>query len=164
MAEYKIKDLEILSGIKAHTIRIWEKRYNILAPERTDTQIRMYSDKDLVTLLNICLLYKHGVKISHIANLTLNQIQDKVEKIQEENDVEDSYEQLILALLTLDENLFRNTLSTLIKEVGLSKTFTDHLMPFLGRIGIMWLVGSINHAQEHFISNLIRQKIIAEID
>jgi hypothetical protein len=78
--------------------------------------------------------------------------------------VEDSYEQLILALLTLDENLFRNTLGALIQEVGLSKTFTDHLVPFLDRIGIMWLVGSINPAQEHFISNLIRQKIIAEID
>lgn len=164
MAEYKIKDLETLSGVKAHTIRIWEKRYNLLSPDRTDTQIRLYTDEDLVTLLNICLLYKHGIKISHIAKLTFCQIQEKVASIQEVHQVEDSYEQLILALLTLDENLFRNTLGALIQEVGLSKTFTDHLMPFLGRIGIMWLVGSINHAQEHFISNLIRQKIIAEID
>ena len=164
MAEYKIKDLETLSGVKAHTIRIWEKRYNLLSPDRTDTQIRLYTDEDLVTLLNICLLYKHGIKISHIANLTFPQIQEKVSSIQEVHQVEDSYEQLILALLTLDENLFRNTLGALIQEVGLSKTFTDHLVPFLDRIGIMWLVGSINPAQEHFISNLIRQKIIAEID
>jgi DNA-binding transcriptional MerR regulator len=164
MAEYKIKDLETLSGVKAHTIRIWEKRYNILSPDRTDTQIRMYTDEDLVILLNICILYKHGIKISHIANLTFPQIQEKVTSIQEVYQVEDSYEQLILALLTLDEELFRNTLCALIQEVGLSKTFTNHLVPFLDRIGIMWLVGSINPAQEHFISNLIRQKIIAEID
>lgn len=164
MAEYKIKDLETLSGVKAHTIRIWEKRYNILSPDRTDTQIRMYTDEDLVILLNICILYKHGIKISHIANLTFPQIQEKVTSIQEVYQVEDSYEQLILALLTLDEELFRNTLAALIQEVGLSKTFTNHLVPFLDRIGIMWLVGSINPAQEHFISNLIRQKIIAEID
>jgi DNA-binding transcriptional MerR regulator len=164
MAEYKIKDLETLSGVKAHTIRIWEKRYNILSPDRTDTQIRLYTDEDLVILLNICILYKHGIKISHIANLTFPQIQEKVTSIQEVYQVEDSYEQLILALLTLDEELFRNTLGALIQEVGLSKTFTNHLVPFLDRIGIMWLVGSINPAQEHFISNLIRQKIIAEID
>lgn len=164
MAEYKIKDLETLSGVKAHTIRIWEKRYNILSPDRTDTQIRLYTDEDLVILLNICILYKHGIKISHIANLTFPQIQEKVTSIQEVYQVEDSYEQLILALLTLDEELFRNTLAALIQEVGLSKTFTNHLVPFLDRIGIMWLVGSINPAQEHFISNLIRQKIIAEID
>jgi DNA-binding transcriptional MerR regulator len=164
MAEYKIKDLETLSGVKAHTIRIWEKRYNILSPDRTDTQIRLYTDEDLVILLNICILYKHGIKISHIANLTFPQIQEKVTSIQEVYQVEDSYEQLILALLTLDEELFRNTLGGLIQEVGLSKTFTNHLVPFLDRIGIMWLVGSINPAQEHFISNLIRQKIIAEID
>ena len=164
MAEYKIKDLETLSGVKAHTIRIWEKRYNILSPDRTDTQIRLYTDEDLVILLNICILYKHGIKISHIANLTFPQIQEKVTSIQEVYQVEDSYEQLILALLTLDEELFRNTLGALIQEVGLSKTFTNHLVPFLDRIGIMWLVGSINPAQEHFISNLMRQKIIAEID
>ncbi len=164
MAEYKIKDLEVLSGVKAHTIRIWEKRYNLLSPDRTETQIRLYTDEDLVILLNVCLLYKHGVKISHIANMSFPQIQAKVIEIQESFDLGDSSEQLILALLTLDEALFRNTLGSLIAEVGLIKTFLDHLIPFLDRIGIMWLVGTINPSQEHFISNLIRQKIIAEID
>jgi DNA-binding transcriptional MerR regulator len=164
MAEYKIKDLEVLSGVKAHTIRIWEKRYNLLSPDRTETQIRLYTDEDLVILLNVCLLYKHGVKISHIANMSFSQIQEKVLEIQQSFDVGDSSEQLILALLTLDEALFRNTLGSLISEVGLIKTFLDHLIPFLDRIGIMWLVGTINPSQEHFISNLIRQKIIAEID
>lgn len=164
MAEYKIKDLETLSGVKAHTIRIWEKRYNLLSPDRTDTQIRLYTDDDLVTLLNVCLLNKHGVKISHIAHMSTSQIQTKVAEIHGLNTTNDSYEQLILALLTLDENLFRNTLGSLIQDVGLCDTFTKHLIPFLDRIGIMWLVGTINPSQEHFISNLIRQKIIAEID
>jgi DNA-binding transcriptional MerR regulator len=164
MAEYKIKDLEVLSGVKAHTIRIWEKRYNLLTPERTDTQIRLYTDEDLVILLNVCLLYKHGVKISHIANMSFPQIQSKVYEIQELHKTEDSYEQFILALLNLDEKLFGATLGALIEDVGLSDTFTKHLVPFLDRIGVMWLVGSINPAQEHFISNLIRQKVISEID
>jgi len=164
MAEYKIKDLEVLSGVKAHTIRIWEKRYNLLSPDRTETQIRLYTDEDLVILLNVCLLYKHGVKISHIANMSFSQVQSKVTEIHGLHNSNDSCEQLILALLTLDECLFRDTLGGLIRDVGLTKTFTEHLIPFLDRIGIMWLVGSINASQEHFISNLIRQKIIAEID
>jgi DNA-binding transcriptional MerR regulator len=164
MAQYKIKDLEVLSGVKAHTIRIWEKRYNLLSPDRTDTQIRLYTDEDLVILLNVCLLYKHGVKISHIANMSFSQVQSKVTEIHGLHNSNDSCEQLILALLTLDECLFRDTLGGLIRDVGLTKTFTEHLIPFLDRIGIMWLVGSINASQEHFISNLIRQKIIAEID
>jgi len=164
MAQYKIKDLEVLSGVKSHTIRIWEKRYNLLSPDRTDTQIRLYTDEDLVILLNVCLLYKHGVKISHIANMSFSQVQSKVTEIHGLHNSNDSCEQLILALLTLDECLFRDTLGGLIRDVGLTKTFTEHLIPFLDRIGIMWLVGSINASQEHFISNLIRQKIIAEID
>ena len=90
MAEYKIKDLEVLSGVKAHTIRIWEKRYNLLTPERTDTKIRLYTDEDLVILLNVCLLYKHGVKISHIANMSFPQIQSKVYEIQELHKTEDN--------------------------------------------------------------------------
>ena len=164
MAEYKIKDLEVLSGVKAHTIRIWEKRYNLLSPDRTETKIRLYNDEDLVTLLNVCLLYKHGIKISHISNMSHLQVQSKITEIHELHNSNDSCEQLILALLTLDECLFRDTLGGLIREVGLTKTFTEHLVPFLDRIGIMWLVGSINASQEHFISNLIRQKIISEID
>ena len=164
MAQYKIKDLEVLSGVKAHTIRIWEKRYNLLSPDRTETKIRLYNDEDLVTLLNVCLLYKHGIKISHISNMSFSQVQSKVTEIHGLHNSNDSCEQLILALLTLDECLFRDTLGGLIRDVGLTKTFTEHLIPFLDRIGIMWLVGSINASQEHFISNLIRQKIIAEID
>ena len=164
MAEYKIKDIEILTGIKAHTIRIWEKRYKILIPERTQTQIRTYSDQDLSSLLNISLLNKNGHKISHIAEWDKDKINRLVWDIKMSRNVNFTEEKLILALLHTDEQLFSETLQVLIDDKGLSKTFSEDLMPFLERIGVMWLVNSISAAQEHFISNLIRQKIISEID
>lgn len=164
MAEYKIKDIEILTGIKAHTWRIWEKRYEILIPERTDTQIRTYTDAELSYLLNISLLNKSGYKISKIAKLSKKEISDLVWNIKVSTSLDNSGEKLILALINLDERSFRDTLNELIEEVGLQETFSNHLIPFLDRIGVMWLIGTITPAQEHFISNLIRQKVIAEID
>lgn len=164
MAEYKIKDIEILTGIKAHTIRIWEKRYGMLIPERTDTQIRTYSDADLSFLLNVSLLNKNGVKISKIATMETSAIHALVSEIRLSPAIDNAEEKLILALLDLDEELFRNTLNDLIHQKGLELTFSEHLIPFLDRIGVMWLVNSISAAQEHFISNLIRQKVISEID
>lgn len=164
MGEYKIKDIEVLTGIKAHTLRIWEKRYEILIPERTTTQIRTYTDTELSYLLNISLLYKSGFKISKIAKLSSEEIRDLVWKIKVSSEMDNSGEKLILALIHLDELLFRDTLNDLIYQVGLEETFSKHLIPFLDRIGVMWLVGSITPAQEHFISNLIRQKLISEID
>lgn len=164
MGEYKIKDIEVLTGIKAHTIRIWEKRYEILVPERTNTQIRTYTDEELTYLLNISLLNKSGLKISKIAKLSKEEIKQLVWEIKVSSNLDNSGEKLILALIHLDELLFRDTLNDLIQQVGLENTFTFHLIPFLDRIGVMWLVGSISAAQEHFISNLIRQKIISEID
>lgn len=164
MAEYKIKDIEQLTGIKAHTIRIWEKRYGILIPNRTDTQIRTYSDDELSLLLNISLLNKKGIKISRIAEMKSEEICKRVEDLMLEGDVELVQEKLVLALLELDEVLFRDTLAEIILHKGLEDGFISEVLPFLERIGVMWLVGSINPAQEHFISNLIRQKIISEID
>jgi DNA-binding transcriptional MerR regulator len=164
MAEYKIKDLETLTGIKAHTIRIWEKRYGLISPERTDTQIRTYDDADLTMLLNIALLNKNGVKISKIASMSEDQICSKVVEFMEDPSEDICAEKLILALIDLDEHLFKTTLQEKIDQLGVENTFTQVLVPFLDRIGVMWLVGTINPAQEHFISNLIRQKVIAEID
>lgn len=164
MGEYKIKDIEVLTGIKAHTLRMWEKRYRILIPERTNTQIRTYTDSELSYLLNISLLNKSGYKISKIASLSESEINDLVWKIKVSNELDNSGEKLIIALIHLDELLFRDTLNDLIDQNGLENTFTYHLIPFLDRIGVMWLVGSITPAQEHFISNLIRQKLISEID
>jgi DNA-binding transcriptional MerR regulator len=164
MAEYKIKDLEVLTGVKAHTIRIWEKRYGLVAPLRTETKIRTYNDEDLVFLLNVSLLNKKGYKISKIADLSKEQLSEKVMEVMGNVSTDTSHEQLILALIELDEELFKKTVEELIAIHGMEMTFTNHLIPFLDRIGVMWLVGTISAAQEHFISNLIRQKIITETD
>ncbi len=164
MAEYKIKDLEQLTGIKAHTIRMWEKRYGILHPERTETHIRTYSDQELILLLNVALLNKNGIKISHIAAMDSGQISEKVLDFRDSKQFDTSHEKLVLALIELDEVLFKSTLAELIEEFGLEKTFILHLLPFLEKIGVMWMVGTINPAQEHFMSNLIRQKIISETE
>jgi DNA-binding transcriptional MerR regulator len=164
MAGYKIKDLEILTGIKAHTIRMWEKRYGLLHPQRTDTQIRTYSDEELLLLLNISMLYKKGYKISHIAQMTPEQLVATSQKIQESGLEESATEQLIVSVLQLDEQLFQQVFNELIQKQSLSVLFTEIIIPFLQRIGVMWVVGTINPAQEHFMSNLIRQKIIAATD
>jgi DNA-binding transcriptional MerR regulator len=164
MAEYKIKDLENLTGIKSHTIRIWEKRYNILDPNRTDTQIWTYSDDELTHLLTVSMLNRNGIKISKIAKLSQQDMNKLLWDIKVNKEPEYSMDKLIMALISLDENLFNKTLQNLIDTEGLETTFTQHLIPFLDRIGIMWLIGSINPAQEHLISNLIRQKVISEID
>jgi len=164
MAEYKIKDLETLTGVKSHTIRIWEKRYGFVNPDRTHTQIRTYSDQELTMLLNVALLNKNGMKISHIAQLNHEEITNKVWEIKSKPNDQVGTEKLIIALVEMDEELFHQTLNDLVSSVGLVDTFILHLVPFLDRIGIMWLVGSINPAQEHFISNLIRSRVIAETD
>ena len=164
MAEYKIRDLEVLSGIKAHTIRIWEKRYNLFSPERTDTQIRTYTDDDLTRMINIAILNRCGFKISKIATMQNEEIHNNVIECNGKNAEDVAIERLIVAMIEMNERLFHDTLNDLIQSVGLTLTFTDKLIPFLDRIGIMWLVGSINPAQEHFMSNLIRQKVISETD
>ena len=164
MAEYKIKDLENLTGIKSHTIRIWEKRYRILSPDRTDTKIRTYSDSELTHLLTVSMLNRNGIKISKIAELSQEDMNKLLWDIKVNKEPEYSMDKLLLSLVSLDEELFKETLANLLETEGLEKTFTDHLIPFLDRIGIMWLIGSVNPAQEHFMSNLIRQKIISEID
>lgn len=164
MAEYKIKDLENLTGIKSHTIRIWEKRYSILSPDRTDTKIRTYTDDELTHLLTVSMLNRNGIKISKIAKLGQEDMNKLLWDIKVNKEPEYSMDKLILALVSLDEELFKGTMNGLIDKYGLEKTFVNHLIPFLDRIGIMWLIGTINPSQEHFMSNLIRQKIISEID
>lgn len=164
MAEYKIRDLEILTGIKAHTLRIWEKRYGLVQPDRTDTQIRTYTDQELITLLNIALLNKNGVKISKIAEMSADELYSKVRELKNEPISDGSTELLVLALVELDEQLFHRTFDELIEKFGMVETFSDYIIPFLDRIGIMWQVGTINPAQEHFISILIRQKLIVATD
>ncbi len=164
MAIYKIKDIEILTGIKAHTLRIWELRYDILIPSRTETKIRTYSDEELVYLLNIRILLDHGMKISRVAEYSRDDIKGKVAEIKLNTPNGSAQEKLIVSLVEMDEIMFNETLNEVIEATTLEEAFLGCLIPFFDRIGVMWLTGSINPAQEHFISNLVRQKIIAEIN
>ncbi len=165
-SQYSIKDLERISGIKAHTIRIWEKRYNILQPKRTDTNIRYYCDQDLKRLLNISVLVNNGQKISKISALSN---EDLSQKILELNNVQSSdrigqIENLIVAMIDLDEVKFENVLNNSIIKIGFEDTLFKVIYPLLNKVGILWQIGSITPVHEHFISNLIRQKLFAAID
>jgi MerR family transcriptional regulator, light-induced transcriptional regulator len=165
MGNYSIKDLERLSGIKAHTIRIWEKRYGLINPERTDTNIRTYSDTDLKKILNVAILNRNGLKISKIAQLTGSEIATLVNKLTEDpHDADSQFENLYISMIDLDEKLFDKIISRGIIRVGFEQMFLNLLFPFFKRIGIMWQTGSITPAQEHFISNLVRQKLVVAID
>ncbi|MDF2438819.1 MAG: MerR family transcriptional regulator [Bacteroidota bacterium] len=162
---FSIKDLEKLSGIKAHTLRIWEQRYGILNPERTDTNIRWYCNDKLKHLLNVTFLYEHGYKISKIALLSPGQVVEEVNKIvDKEENVCDQIRGLVLSMIELEEDRFETIISNNINNHGFTYTVEKVVYPFLSKIGVMWQTGSINPAQEHFISNLIRQKLISAID
>lgn len=166
--EYKvfsIKDLESFTGIKAHTIRIWEQRYGILAPTRTDTNIRKYSDRDLKYLLNVCMLNSMGIKISKIAQMQEQQISEIIlNKIQKESAEQHFQQMLKISMVNYDEELFHQVSDQYLKDHGMLKTFTNLYVPFLEQIGLLWQAGAICPSNEHFISNLIRQKLITRID
>lgn len=161
---YSIKDLERLSGIKAHTLRIWEQRYQLLLPLRNEGNIRSYTDEDLRLLLNISLLYNQGIKISKIALLNKNQIEEQVKEILNFNDsTSNQINSLIISMIDFKENQFDLLLNDNIKQIGFKDTIENLLFPFLRRIGYMWQTGTIYPAHEHFISNLIRQKLISYV-
>jgi DNA-binding transcriptional MerR regulator len=165
MANYSIKDLERLSGIKAHTIRIWEKRYGLLNPERTDTNIRHYSDADLKRILNVSILNRHGIKISHIASMNEKEMAEKIIIISSDSsDYESLIESLVISMVDMNQDKFEKLLSRSIMQLGFEDSILNIVYPFLEKIGILWQTGAINPAQEHFISHLIRQKIIVGID
>jgi DNA-binding transcriptional MerR regulator len=163
--EYSIKDIENITNIKAHTIRIWEKRYGIIQPDRSDTNIRSYSEEELRKLLNISILINHGIKISHIASYTSDEIKEKAFfLLQNTTDTESHIKNLVIAMVELNESKFEKILSKSIINQGFEKTMMNLVYPFLSHIGVLWQTGSINPAQEHFISNLIRQKLVGSID
>jgi MerR family transcriptional regulator, light-induced transcriptional regulator len=165
MSNYSIKDLEQLSGIKAHTLRIWEQRYDILKPERTDTNIRTYDDKDLKLVLNISLLKDHGYKISEISKMSSEEMSHEVMAVSDKQlNYPDQIHALTISMLDLDEERFEKIISTNTLQFGFENMMVNIIYPFLSRIGTLWVTGSIGPAQEHFISNLIRQKVIVAID
>jgi DNA-binding transcriptional MerR regulator len=166
MAIYSIKDLENLSGIKAHTLRIWEQRYGILNPIRTETNIRTYSDEELKRVLNIALLQdKGGFKISAIANMSEAEMASHILHLSESQfDFPDQIQALTLAMMDLDEAKFQLLTKNMIQAHGFESYMLDVIYPFMRRLGTLWLSGSVGPAQEHFISHLIRQKLVASID
>jgi DNA-binding transcriptional MerR regulator len=164
MGKYSIKELEQLSGIKAHTIRIWEKRYNIITPERTATNIRFYSDESLKKIINVSLLNNHGVKISRIADMSLEEISTKILALSEAKSEADIYiDQLVVSMVDLEEEKFEKILTKLTDKFGFERSITEVVYPFMEKIGVLWQTGTITPAHEHFISNLIRQKLITSI-
>jgi len=163
--EFTIKDLENFSGIKAHTIRIWEKRYNLFQPKRTDSNIRYYDMDGLQKLLNVSLLYNNGLKISKIADLSEAKIALSVRELVFNKGAESQASASFkLAMLNFDEGLFNQTYNSLISQTSFRNIFTEVFIPFLNEIGILWQVQSITPAHEHFITNLIKQKILINIE
>ena len=157
---FSIKNLENISGIKAHTIRIWEKRYNLLQPERTDTNIRRYSLDSLRKLLNITLLYNHGIKISKIANLPEREIPFLVREIAlKSNSEQVSINAFKLSMVNFDITMFDATFDELLAKNDFIFIYLNIFVPLMSGLGILWQTGAISPSHEHFITNLIKQKI-----
>jgi DNA-binding transcriptional MerR regulator len=158
---FSIKDLENLSGIKAHTIRIWEKRYTILEPMRTDTNIRTYDLLNLQKLLNVVLLNNYGYKISRIAEFSTEKIALLVREIISEKSAKNhALNAFKLAMINFDQALFFNTYNNLLSEKTFREVFYEVIIPLMNEIGLLWQSGTISPAQEHFISFLIKQKLL----
>ena len=165
MSWYSIREVETLSGIKAHTLRIWEQRYAFLQPERTDTNIRHYSDAQLKHILNVATLNRGGMKISRIAALSEGELASEVLRSYDLATQPDSLtDSLVHAMLDFDEKRFEKVLSSAIIKLGFEEAFIKLIVPFLVRTGALWSTGSVRVVQEHFITNLIRRKICAAID
>lgn len=165
MSTYSIKELEKISGIKAHTIRIWEKRYSMITPSRTPTNIRYYSDDDLKKIINISILRKNGIRIGTIAELNTKEISEKIEELHKLKSSPQIYQdQLLISMIDLDESKFEKLLNNLILKHGFEHSIMNVLFPFQEKVGFMWLTSNISPAHEHFITNLIRQKLIVAID
>ncbi len=169
MGLYSIKELEQLSGIKAHTIRIWEQRYGLLNPTRTETNIRTYDDAELKHLLNVSLLNNHGYKISKISELSREQVKEELDSLLQDSNIDslplgDQINGLILAMLELNEYQFQEIFQAARLRMPFENLVTELFYPFLRKVGVMWGIDQSNPAQEHFVSNIIRRKILSEID
>ena len=165
MNHFSIKDVEALTGIKPHTLRIWEQRYGIPQPKRTATNIRYYDDEDIKLLLSVAMLNRQGHKISKITKMQREELDNLVMELTlNASDNLIQIESLTKAMFNLDEIAFEKILSSNILQFGLENTFLSLVFPFLARVGVMWQTGSINPAYEHFITNLIRQKLFVAVD
>lgn len=159
--KYQIKDLEMISGIKAHTIRIWEQRYNIFNPERSSTNIRYYSDNDLKKLLNIVSLLKKGYKIGDFKDIADEEIADLIRKTTLRIPGTEAF---VVAMLNFDIVYFNRFIDDAISSMGFDKTLDRLIYPLMEKLGLLWLTNAITPAHEHFVSNIIRQKFFRQID
>jgi DNA-binding transcriptional MerR regulator len=162
---FSIKDLENFSGIKAHTIRIWEKRYKILEPDRTDSNIRTYSETELKKILNVSYLNRNGLKISKIAKLDEDELTQRVMTVSSKNDDPDNSFQpgkILMSAIRFNEALFKETIYPVIKSLGIEESYSRYLFPLLEKARILWQTGSLSRAQEQFVRNTIKQLIIVE--
>ena len=165
MSTYSIKDLEQVSGIKAHTIRIWEQRYNFLQPLRTDTNIRTYNASELKVILNVSLLNKYGFKISHIDKMTPEQMEEKILSLNQLDAVKERViNGLIKEMVSLNMGSFEMQLDIYIGQKGIERTVLEIVFPFLERVGVLWMTNHVNPAQEHLATNILRQKLILGIE
>lgn len=165
MAIYSIRDLEHLTGIKAHTIRIWEQRYRLVVPHRTDTNIRYYTDEELRLLFNIALLNRHGYKISKLADMPHDRIAKMASEIAENSEGQNAQiDAFTLAMIDMDELSFERIFSAYVWENGFERTMLELVYPFLDKLNTLWLTNSVSPAHEKFITNLIRRKLISAID
>lgn len=161
--KFTISDLENITGIKSHTIRMWEKRYGVIVPERTETNIRRYDESQLKKLINISFLNKNGIKISHLAKMSEEQLNDTLREYSSKIAPNDHIlNELISAMLEVNEVLFEKNINKLIIEYGFEQTFLDHIFPFFNKLGTLWEAGSVMPSQEHFVSNIVRQKLLVE--
>jgi DNA-binding transcriptional MerR regulator len=165
MEQYSIRDLEKLSGIKAHTIRVWERRFGILEQHRTITNRRRYGDSELRRLINISILHRSGFKISLICQLSEQEIEEKVSFLSKDTRQSDTQiDTLITSMIDQNEKAVNDLLVRCIMNRGIENTFTELIFPFLKKIGVMWHTGALDIGLEHFISNIFRQRIISSID
>jgi DNA-binding transcriptional MerR regulator len=165
ITRYSISDLEKLTGIKAHTIRIWEKRYGVISPERTGTNIRFYTVKDLQKLLNITFLNKHGFKISAISAMSDAEVQLEVVRLSDMPGAEEGFlSNLLKASMELDEDSFERNLNGCILKMGFEQSFQEVIFPLLEKINLLWQIGKISACQERFVNNLVRHKLVVAID
>ena len=165
MGHYTLYELEKLTGILAATIRVWERRYNIIKPQRTDTNRRRYDDDDLRRLINISIIYRSGIKISKIAKYSESELEEKAEFLTSDSVGSDSnINSLIVAMLSFNASAVNEILLRSIINSGFEETFSNVVFPFLKRVGIMWHTGTLNTGAEHFVTNILRGRLISAID
>jgi DNA-binding transcriptional MerR regulator len=169
MSQYSIAELEMLSGVKAHTIRIWEQRYSLLEPHRTETNIRYYDDDQLVKILNVATLLNGGMKISHVSKLTTEEIKQKISEVTLADmggdlHAESLINQIVVAGLTFDQAKFEHAFSSGLTRYGIFDTYFKLIYPAMSKVGLLWVKDDMFPAQEHFISALVRQKLCTAID